>query len=340
MKDRLFTLQAQLLQEVESIKTLQDLENFKIKALGKKSDLYSFSRHIGELPAEERKAFGELINTVKSKVQAIVDEYELKLKCAEMESSIKKDRIDVTLPGSYKKAGSLHPVTQVLREITAIFEPLGYDIVTGPEIEHEFYNFEALNMPSYHPARDMQDTFYITEDSVILRTQTSPLQIRTMMEKKPPIRILAPGRVYRSDYDVSHSPMFHQIEGLVVDKDITFPNLKGTLLYFAKKMFGQDANIRLRPSFFPFTEPSAEVDVCCVMCKGKGCRVCKDTGWLEILGCGMVHPKVFKNVGYSPDVTGFAFGMGIERIAMLKYGIGDLRLLFENDARFLQQFLI
>lgn len=323
--------------QLSSIEDLKGLEDFRVQALGKKSELYSVLRNIGELPPEERKLAGENVNKLKNTLEQEISVLETELKKKAGAERLLADVIDVTMPGEYKRLGALHPVTQVMEEIVEIFKPLGYSVVHGPEIEHEFFNFDALNIPADHPARDMQDTFYLGVDTV-LRTHTSPVQARTMMQSKPPIRVLSPGKVYRSDYDVTHTPMFHQIEGLYVDEGIKFSHLKGTLLYFAKRMFGQDTAIRLRPSYFSFTEPSAEVDVTCVACKGKGCRICKGTGWLEILGCGMVNPNVFKHVGYSESTTGFAFGMGIERIAMLKYKINDLRLFFENDARFLRQF--
>jgi len=338
LKDKLNNLENVLRLEAKSIKDTKGLEEFKIRTLGKKSELYQLSRSIGELPAEERKTAGALINQVKNSIENLVLELETVFQKEESKKHLASSSVDTTMPGRYIRLGSIHPVTQVLNEIIEIFKPLGYSIADGPEIEHEFYNFDALNIPKDHPARDMQDTFYISEE-VVLRTHTSPIQARTMMQNPPPVRVLAPGKVYRSDYDLTHTPMFHQIEGLYVDKNVKFSHLKGTLLYFAKRMFGEKTSIRLRPSYFPFTEPSAEVDVTCVACKGKGCRICKNTGWLEILGCGMVNPNVFKQCGYSEELTGFAFGMGIERIAMLKYKINDLRSFFEGDVRFLRQFL-
>ncbi len=334
---KLSSLEESLRGELSAVEDLRSLEDFKIKALGKKSELYQLSRSIGELTPEERKNAGASINKLKTFIEQNIAELESKLRSQDNKNKLTSEAIDTTMPGRAYPIGATHPVTQILNEIVDIFKPLGYSIANGPEIEHEFYNFDALNIPKDHPARDMQDTFYIMDD-VVLRTHTSPIQARTMLQNKPPVRILAPGRVYRSDYDVTHTPMFHQVEGLLVDKGIKFSHLKGTLLYFAKRMFGEKTAIRLRPSYFPFTEPSAEVDVTCVACKGKGCRICKNTGWLEILGCGMVNPNVFKHCGYPEDVTGFAFGMGIERIAMLKYKIGDLRSFFEGDVRFLRQF--
>ncbi len=337
LKTLISELEGKLKKELSSVGNLKDLEELKIKALGKKSELYSILRNIGELPPEERKHAGESVNKLKTILEEEISKVESELKKKAGAEKLSAEAVDITMPGDYIRKGSLHPVAQIMEEIVEIFKPLGYSVVHGPEIEHEFFNFDALNIPGDHPARDMQDTFYLGKDTV-LRTHTSPVQARTMMQTKPPVRVLSPGKVYRSDYDVTHTPMFHQIEGLYVDEGIKFSHLKGTLLYFAKRMFGQDTSIRLRPSYFSFTEPSAEVDVTCVACKGKGCRICKGTGWLEILGCGMVNPNVFKQVGYPETMTGFAFGMGLERIAMLKYKINDLRLFFENDVRFLRQF--
>jgi len=260
------------------------------------------------------------------------------MEARERARKLESDTIDVTMPGRIRPAGALHPLTQGIREVTQIFVQMGFTVVEGPEIETDFYNFEALNTPPFHPARDVQDTFYIS-GNVLLRTHTSPVQVRVMEKQKPPVRIVSPGKVYRPDSDVSHTPMFHQVEGLLVDRGISFGDLKGVLTYFVHQLFGQDVALRFRPSFFPFTEPSAEVDIRCVMCRGSGCRVCGQSGWLEILGSGMVDPEVFKSVGYDPEaVTGFAFGLGVERIAMLKYGISDIRMFFENDMRFLKQF--
>lgn len=334
---KLSALEESLNGDLCSINDLKSLEEFKIKALGKKSDLYQLTRNIGELEPEERKTAGASINKLKINLEQKINEIEEKLKSEDNKKKLSSESVDISMPGRVYRIGALHPVTQILNEMIEIFKPLGYSLANGPEIEHEFYNFDALNILPDHPSRDMQDTFYVM-DNVVLRTHTSPVQARTMLKNTPPVRILSPGRVYRSDYDVTHTPMFHQLEGLVVDKGIKFSHLKGTLLYFAKRMFGEKTSIRLRPSYFPFTEPSAEVDVTCVACKGKGCRICKNTGWLEILGCGMVNPKVFEHCGYSEDVTGFAFGMGIERIAMLKYKISDLRSFYEGDVRFLRQF--
>ena len=337
LKTLITELEGKLKAELCLVKDLKSAEDFRIKALGKKSELYSILRNIGELPPEERKLAGESVNKLKGILEEELCVVETDLKKKAGAERLSTQAFDVTMPGDYLRKGSTHPVAQVMEEIIDIFKPLGYSVAEGPEIEYEFFNFDCLNIPADHPARDMQDTFYVGKDSV-LRTHTSPVQARVMMQNTPPIRILSPGKVYRSDYDVTHTPMFHQVEGLYVDEGVKFSHLKGTLLYFAKRMFGEDTAIRLRPSYFPFTEPSAEVDVTCVSCKGKGCRICKGTGWLEILGCGMVNPNVFKQVGYPETTTGFAFGMGIERIAMLKYKITDLRMFFESDVRFLRQF--
>ncbi|MHC1727923.1 MAG: phenylalanine--tRNA ligase subunit alpha [Syntrophobacteraceae bacterium] len=311
------------------------LDLAKVRFLGRKGELAQLFKELGKVPEKERREVGRLLNEAKSRLEEIFNEaFEKNRRLAEG----KREGIDVTVPGRMPLQGRLHPITQTAVEITRIFNWLGFEAVEGPEIELDYYNFEALNIPKDHPARDMQDTFYISDD-VVLRTHTSPIQVRVMEKRKPPIRIIAPGRTYRCDSDVTHTPMFHQVEGLMVDKGISFGDLKGILTTFVHQMFGPEVGLRFRPSFFPFTEPSAEVDIQCVMCRGKGCRVCKQTGWLEILGSGMVDPEVYKHVGYDPEeVTGFAFGMGIERIAMLKFGIDDLRLFFENDLRFLDQF--
>jgi phenylalanyl-tRNA synthetase alpha chain len=311
------------------------LDQARIRFLGRKGELAQLFKELGRVPEQERREVGRLLNEAKSRLEEIFTE--VTEKSRELEAS-RRESIDVTVPGRLPPTGRLHPITQTTMEICRIFNWLGFETVEGPEIELDYYNFEALNIPKDHPARDMQDTFYISDD-VVLRTQTSPMQIRTMEKRKPPVRVIAPGRTYRRDSDVTHSPMFHQVEGLMVGHDISFGDLKGTLTTFVHRMFGPEVGLRFRPSFFPFTEPSAEVDIECVMCRGSGCRVCKGTGWLEILGSGMVDPEVYKYVSYDPEeVTGFAFGMGIERIAMLKFGIDDLRLFFENDLRFLEQF--
>jgi len=294
-----------------------------------------FTAQMGQIPPSDRPAAGNAINRVKQTLTAAFQEKQTSLSA---QPAARQFSFDRTLPGVPRPIGHLHPLTQVIEQICRVFEGLGFVVVEGPEIETERYNFEALNIPKDHPARDMQDTFYV-EDNIVLRTHTSPVQVRIMEKTRPPVRILSPGRVYRRDSDISHTPMFHQIEGLLVDRGITFGDLKGVLTVFLKQIFGEDTALRFRPSFFPFTEPSAEVDIRCVMCRGKGCRVCGQSGWLEILGSGMVDPEVFRNVGYDPDeFTGFAFGLGLERIAMLKFGISDIRLFFDNDMRFLEQF--
>jgi len=295
---------------------------------------------MSQLPEDERPAVGKLANEIRDYIERELASIEVELKKKEEEMKLSEEVIDVTLPGRRPLVGKKHPITQVLDEIKEIFIGLGFSIAEGPEVELDYYNFEALNLPPEHPARDMQDSFYIS-DKVLLRTHTSPVQIRVMEKMVPelPIRIIAPGRVFRRDDDATHSPMFHQVEGLLVDKRVTLADLKGTLLAFAQQLFGEEMRIRLRPSYFPFTEPSAEVDISCIMCGGKGCRTCSQSGWLEILGSGLVHPRVLEMAGYDPEeVSGYAFGMGVERIAMLKYGIDDLRIFFENDARFLAQF--
>jgi phenylalanyl-tRNA synthetase alpha chain len=313
----------------------QKLEALSVKYLGRKGVLTQFLRSIASLPLEERPAAGQRANAIKQRLAADM--------AAAVEALATSGRnatppIDVSLPGRAQVCGALHPITQISRQICDIFSGMGFDIVEGPEVEKDYYNFEALNIPPNHPARDMQDTFFISE-AVVLRTHTSPLQVRTMEKQPPPVRVIAPGKVFRCDSDQTHTPMFHQVEGLLVDENVSFGDLKGTLTAFVHQMFDEQTRLRFRPSFFPFTEPSAEVDILCVICRGKGCRVCKHTGWLEILGSGMVHPAVFENVGYDTTrYTGFAFGMGVERIAMLKYGIDDLRKFFENDLRFLSQF--
>ncbi len=314
------------------------LNELRTRYLGRKGLLTQMLRQISTVTAAEKPLFGKRSNEIKESLAHAIDDALEMLKASRKDQVLLKETIDVTLPGRGVRLGRLHPVTRVSQEICRIFSRMGFNVVEGPEVETDYYNFEALNIPKDHPARDMQDTFYV-EDNIVLRTHTSPVQIRTMEKMKPPVRILSPGRVYRPDSDVSHTPMFHQVEGLMVDKGITFGDLKGTLTYFLRQIFGADILLRFRPSFFPFTEPSAEVDLRCVMCTGKGCRVCGQSGWLEILGSGMVDPAVFENVGYDPEeVTGFAFGLGVERIAMLKYGISDIRLFFENDGRFLEQF--
>ena len=324
--------------ELAGARTSAELESFRVKYLGRQGLLTQFLRSLPSLPPAERPTVGREANLAKREIETALESRLAQVKEEERRRGLLAERLDLTLPGRRDPLGSLHPLTRVLDEIIEIFQGLGFAVAEGPEVESDFYNFEALNIPKDHPARDMQDTFYLSED-VLLRTHTSPVQIRTMAAQRPPVRIICPGKVYRRDADITHSPMFHQVEGLAVDRAISMGDLKGTLELFAREMFGERSRIRFRPSFFPFTEPSAEVDVLCFLCGGSGCRVCKASGWLEILGSGMVHPQVLRNVGYDPEeVTGWAFGMGVERIAMLKYGIDDIRLFFENDLRFLSQF--
>ncbi|MCK9390635.1 MAG: phenylalanine--tRNA ligase subunit alpha [Syntrophales bacterium] len=338
MLNTLDELEKKAMLELPGATSEDALNELRTRYLGRKGVLTQMLRQISTVTAEERPLFGKRSNEIKESLSHAIDEALERLKSSRKDDVLLKETIDVTLPGRTVGRGHLHPVTRVSQEICRIFARMGFNVVEGPEVETDYYNFEALNIPKDHPARDMQDTFYV-EENIVLRTHTSPVQIRTMEKMKPPVRILSPGRVYRPDSDVSHTPMFHQIEGLMVDRGVTFGDLKGTLTYFLKQIFGADIFLRFRPSFFPFTEPSAEVDIQCVMCGGKGCRVCGQSGWLEILGSGMVDPAVFENVGYDPEeVTGFAFGLGVERIAMLKYGISDIRLFFENDWRFLEQF--
>jgi len=338
MKAQLDNLRRSAESELESARSREELTAIRTKYLGRKGLLTSMLRDLSKVPVEERPGIGKLSNEIKEYLSAKLDRRIEAIDAELKGDALKRDRIDVTLPGRRISPGRTHPITQISDEISQIFVGLGFSVVEGPEVEFDYYNFEALNMPKDHPARDMQDTFYVN-DNIVLRTHTSPVQIRIMEKQKPPVRVICPGKVYRCDSDTSHSPMFHQIEGLLVDKGITFGDLKGVLTSFARQVFGKNAILRFRPSFFPFTEPSAEVDIRCVMCEGAGCRVCGQSGWLEILGSGMVDPEVFKVVGYDPEeVSGFAFGMGLERIAMLKYGISDIRLFFENDIRFLNQF--
>ncbi|MBC9783759.1 phenylalanine--tRNA ligase subunit alpha [Heliobacterium chlorum] len=339
MREQLERIRLQAADELQGVEGTEALQDWRVRYLGKKGELTQILRGMGAVPAEERPAMGALVNEVRAAIEFMLEEKSRQLKEKEKQARLASESIDITLPGQVALVGSKHPLTLVIDEIKQIFLGMGYEIAEGPEVETDYYNFEALNLPQDHPARDMQDSFYITPD-ILLRTHTSPVQIRAMERIRPqlPVKVICPGRVFRRDDDATHSPMFHQVEGLVVDKSITFGDLRGTLLTFARQMFGPEREIRLRPSFFPFTEPSAEVDISCG-CGGSGCRVCKGTGWLEILGSGMVHPNVLKYGGYDPqEVTGFAFGMGVERIAMLKYGIDDMRLLYENDMRFLSQF--
>jgi phenylalanyl-tRNA synthetase alpha chain len=323
------------LDELSGVSDVEALEALTVRYLGRKGRLTAFLRNIASLPAEQRAEAGKKANIAKKKLEAAVKKCDEQLKAGEKDL---EERIDVTLPGRPLTPGTLHPITRITREICDIFERMGFSVAEGPEVELDYYNFEALNVPKYHPARDMQDTFYVS-DNIVLRTQTSPMQIRVMEKQSPPVAVIAPGKVYRCDSDLTHTPMFHQVEGLLVDEKVSFADLKGTLTAFVHAMFDDQTSLRFRPSFFPFTEPSAEVDILCVMCRGKGCRVCSHSGWLEILGSGMVHPNVFRSVGYdTTQYSGFAFGMGVERIAMLKYGIDDIRKFFNNDMRFLRQF--
>ena len=339
METRLQALAGEASQAINEAGSVDGLNEVRVKYLGKKGLLTQILRGMGSLTAEERPRIGQLANEIREKLEHLIDRHAAMLKSAAQRANLAREAIDVTLPGRRIMWGNKHPLTRVQGEIEDIFLGLGFSIAEGPEIELDSYNFEALNIPKDHPARDMQDSFYINAE-VLLRTHTSPVQVRTMERIAPrvPLKIIAPGKVYRRDDDATHSPMFNQVEGFAVDNRITFADLKGVLQVFVEEMFGTGTRTRFRPSFFPFTEPSAEVDMSCVMCAGKGCRVCSHTGWLEILGCGMIHPKVLQVSGYdSETVTGFAFGMGVERIAMLKYGIDDLRLLFDNDLRFLSQ---
>jgi len=339
MKELLLAIRQKAQDELAATCDEASLEEARVRYLGKKGELTAVLRGMGKLTPEERPAVGQLANEVRETIEGMIAERKTALQAVALEKKLKEEKIDVTAPGKKIAVGERHPLAKVEEELCTIFTSMGFDIVEGPEVEYDHYNFEKLNIPKDHPARDTQDTFYITEN-ILLRSQTSPVQVRTMEVQKPPIRIISPGRVYRSDaVDATHSPVFHQLEGLVVDKGITMGDLKGMLEYFAKQLFGADTKLRLRPHHFPFTEPSAEVDVSCFVCGGKGCRVCKGEGWIEILGAGMVHPNVLRGCGIDPEVySGFAFGLGIERIVMRKYNIDDMRLLYENDLRFLKQF--
>ncbi|CAM3320744.1 phenylalanine--tRNA ligase subunit alpha [Corallococcus sp. ZKHCc1 1396] len=349
MRDRLQALADAARQEIAGVSEPSQVEALRIRYLGKKGELSAILGGMGKLPPDERRALGEVANTVKAELEQLLADAVRRAEDAALEAQLKGPKLDVTLPGRAVLPGGRHPVSRTMEDIVRTFARLGFEVAVGPEIELDYFNFEALNLPKDHPARDMQDTFYVDEPTLghakkadspsLLRTHTSPVQVRHMLSRKPPIRAVMPGRVYRRDSDITHTPMFHQVEGLLVDKDVSFAELKGTLDAFVRAFFGSDTRTRFRPSFFPFTEPSAEVDVTCASCGGKGCRVCKQTGWLEVLGSGMVHPNVFTAAGYDPkEVTGYAFGMGVERLAMLRYGIDDLRMMFENDARFLAQF--
>ena len=328
-------IESEALKALEAISDLENVELLSTKYLGRKGEVTSFLRSLSKLPQEKRAEAGKKANQIKKTLETA---FNGAIEKFEATTSQTGDEIDVSLPGRPVTRGTLHPVTRITNQICEIFTRLGFDIAEGPEVETDYYNFEALNFPKEHPARDMQDTFFVS-DTIVLRTHTSPLQVRVMEKQSPPVRIVAPGKVFRCDSDITHTPMFHQVEGLMVDEGVSFGDLKGILTTFIHQMFDDEISLRFRPSFFPFTEPSAEVDILCVICRGKGCRVCSKTGWLEILGSGMVHPAVFENVNYDTSkYTGFAFGMGVERIAMLKYGIDDLRIFFNNDVRFLRQF--
>ena len=338
MKEKIAIMKESVNKDFADAKSLKELFDAKVKYLGKQGQLTELMKGMKDIPKEERPAFGKIVNELRDEIDAIYAKFEEVLKAQERLKQFEDESIDITLPGKPSEIGTLHPITLVKNELINAFTGMGFEVFEGPEIEEDYYNFQMLNIPQDHPARDMQDTFYIN-DNILLRTQTSAGQVRVMLDKKPPIKILSPGKVFRSDDDASHSPMFHQMEGLVVDKGITLCDLKGTLEEFCKIMFGKDAKTRLRPSYFPFTEPSVEVDVSCSECHGKGCKLCKGTGWIEILGAGIVNKKVLEGCGIDSNVySGYAFGMGIERIAILKYKIPDIRLFFENDLRFLKQF--
>ncbi|MEG1965354.1 MAG: phenylalanine--tRNA ligase subunit alpha [Oscillospiraceae bacterium] len=339
MKEALEKIKQIAKADLSEISDIKALDNIRVKYLGKKGELTKILKEMGKLSAEERPLMGQIANEVKNDIENSIEETLTLLKTKELAEKLSTEKIDVTMPGKPTPMGNKHPLTAVLDEVKEIFLGMGFSIVDGPEVETDYYNFEALNLPKDHPARDTQDTFYITENT-LLRTQTSPMQIREMERTQPPIRIIAPGRVYRSDeVDATHSPLFHQIEGLVVDKNVTMANLRWALDTFVKKLYGDDAKIRFRPHHFPFTEPSAEIDVMCFACHGEGCRLCKGEGWIEIVGGGMVNPKVLKHCGIDPEVySGFAFGLGLERIVMRKYSVDDIRLFYDNDVRFLKQF--
>lgn len=339
MKEKLAKLREEVLAQIETAGNLERLNEVRVGVLGKKGALTELLKGMKDVAAEDRPKVGQMVNEVRAEIEKALETEKSRLEDLALEARLKEEVLDVTLPSKKNQVGHRHPNTIALEEVERIFVGMGYEVVEGPEVEKDYYNFEALNIPKDHPARDEQDTFYIN-DEIVLRTQTSPVQVRTMEKGKLPIRMIAPGRVFRSDeVDATHSPSFHQIEGLVIDKNITFSDLKGTLAEFAKELFGESTKVKFRPHHFPFTEPSAEVDVSCFKCGGKGCRFCKGSGRIEILGCGMVHPRVLRMSGIDPEeYSGFAFGMGLERIALLKYEIDDMRLLYENDARFLKQF--
>lgn len=332
------SLRESFLKEASSVSNLADLGLLRTRYLGKKGTVTAALKGLSGLSPEERRVQGKIINDIKEFIEAELSGRESQLRSEELQRRLLAESLDITLPGKAVPFGRPHPLNLTLAEIIGIFVRMGFSVEEGPEVELDYYNFEALNIPKDHPARDMQDTFYVSDD-IVLRTHTSPVQIRGMQKMRPPVRFIAPGKVYRCDADVSHTPMFHQVEGLMVDKDVSFSELKGVLISFVHQMFGPEIPVRFRPSFFPFTEPSAEADIGCILCRGAGCRVCKESGWLEVLGAGMVNPVVLENVGYDPEeYNGFAFGMGVERITMLRYAIDDIRLFFENDLRFLRQF--
>jgi phenylalanyl-tRNA synthetase alpha chain len=340
MEEQLSKMRAEAVREFGQASNLDGLNELRVKYLGKKGSLTAVLRGLGALSPEDRPRVGQIVNELRAELEQLIETKSEQLKLSELNRRVTSEKIDVTLPGRRPIIGHRHPLTLTLDRMKSVFLRMGFTVAEGPEVETDYFNFEALNFPPDHPARDMQDTFFVTQD-ILLRTHTSPVQVRTMQSVPPDsaVRVIAPGRVYRCDYDATHSPVFHQVEGLVIDKGISFADLKGTLQLFAQEMFGSDVKLRFRPSFFPFTEPSAEVDISCVMCNGKGCRTCKGTGWLEILGSGMVHPRVLEMSNFDPAVvSGFAFGMGVERVAMLVYGIDDLRLFYDNDLRFLAQF--
>ena len=339
MKERLESIKQEAIKQIQASDVPEKLNDVRVKFLGKKGELTAVLKGMKDVAPEERPKVGQLVNETRAAIEELLDETKKKMDAAIREEKLKQEVIDVTLPSKKNTVGHRHPNTIALEEVERIFIGMGYEVVEGPEVEYDLYNFEKLNIPADHPAKDEQDTFYIN-DKILLRTQTSPVQVRVMEQKKPPIRMIAPGRVFRADeVDATHSPSFHQIEGMVIDKGITFSNLKGTLTQFVQKLFGKETKVKFRPHHFPFTEPSAEMDVSCFKCGGKGCRFCKGEGWIEILGCGMVHPRVLRMSGIDPEeYSGFAFGIGLERITLLKYEIDDMRLLYENDDRFLKQF--
>lgn len=338
MSANLDDILAQGLKELAVVTDLNQLDQVRVQFFGKKGFFTEQMKQLGALDPEQRRAVGQVINQAKDQLQSQLEQKKMALESAALEARLASERVDVTLPGRGQSVAGLHPVTTTLRRISKIFTSVGFTVVEGPEIEDDYHNFEALNIPAHHPARAMHDTFYI-DPRTVLRTHTSPVQIRVMESETPPLKVIAPGRVYRCDSDITHTPMFHQVEGFLVDTDVSFADLKGVVYQFLRAFFEKDIQVRFRPSYFPFTEPSAEVDIECVMCNGEGCRVCSQTGWLEVMGCGMIHPEVFKSVNIdSEQYTGFAFGMGVERLAMLRYGINDLRLFFENDLKFLEQF--